>query len=105
MQVADDGPGAADHLAFHLELESEDPVGGRVLGPHVDHHALVVGDVVGEDVVVLDGSPELVVHAGVGLVGAELLGALIRRVELGLLGPRYPDLFRLRRLLVHHVSH
>jgi hypothetical protein len=92
-------------------------MGRWMLGTHVDHHALLLFDFVVEDVVVGDEPAELVGQSIFGLVGTELLGALVGGLEAGLLGAGHPDVERVcrgvcgrpsptvrNRLLVNHQS-
>ena len=73
VQVADDRLGAQHRLAVELEHQAQHPVGGGVLGTHVDDHRLVVApldvDVARVDVATL----------GQAQHGAHLLAQLARR--------------------------
>ena len=44
MQVADNGYGIADHLAIQLQDHPQYPVGGWVLGAHVQDHLPLAGN-------------------------------------------------------------
>src|SRR5690606_5183966 len=82
---------APDDLTFELELEPEHAVRGRVLRAHVEDHPLLFGSLVVEDVVVLDHPAELLVETAAGLLGEDLLAALVGGRELGLLGAGHPE--------------
>ncbi len=49
VEVADDRLGTEDRFPVEFEHDSEDPVGGGVLGPHVDDHGFVFGPEAAED--------------------------------------------------------
>ncbi len=66
VEVADDGFRAEDRLTVELEHDPQDPVRGRVLGPHVDDHGFVFGPEAAEDDFATDGLHLL--RALVGLV-------------------------------------
>ena len=68
VEVADDRLGPADHLAFELDLEPEHAVGRWMLGAHVDDHALVLGQLVVEGVVVFDHDAALLLQPEAPLV-------------------------------------
>ena len=80
VQVADDRLDAANDLTLEFDLQAHDPMGGGVLGTHVDDHPLVFGDLVVEDVVVIDPNTHLLDHALLRLVLTHALGAFIRCV-------------------------
>ncbi len=94
VEVADDRLEAPDVLPLQLQLQAQHPVGGGVLGPHVEDLHLVRRHIVLDDVVVLDDGAPLLGQLGGGLVGQHLLGALGRRARhpVGLLGAAHPDI-------------
>src|SRR5690606_36961907 len=108
MEVPDDGPSAANHLAFQLYLQTEDTVRGWMLRPHVEEHALVVELFLLVHVVVGDDAAELLSQPLLGLVETHLLAALVSRVERWLFGSGRPDIDRLLvlgALIVAGVGH
>ena len=82
VEVSDDRLGPADHLSLKLDLKPEHPMGRRMLGTHVDDHALVLGQLVVERVVVLDDDPALLLQPGRRLLLLHLLGALVGRGDV-----------------------
>ena len=106
VEVANDRLGAADDLAFQLDLEAEHPVGRGVLRPHVEDHALVLVDPVVEHVIVLDHPTELLVEPRHRLVLRDLLLPLVGWAEFGLLGARHPEVDGLGALVgLDRVAH
>ena len=108
VEVADDRLDPADDLTFQLDVEPQHPMGGRMLGPHVDDHPLVVIDaVVDHPVVDNAGSPLLDAPLG-RLVALHLLSALVGPGhhplgDLRSFGAGHPDVGGGGRL-GHHVT-